>query len=96
MWTYDAWNQELKILESYIIPTHLTMAVCHDFLSTVLPELLSRCGAADWESFMVHTCWWSTHFLLAVREFLNNLFLKQWIARGEPTERPTRSPDLNP
>jgi hypothetical protein len=33
---------------------------------------------------------------LAVWEFLNNVFLEQWIGQGDPTVCPTHSPDLNP
>ena len=36
------------------------------------------------------------HFLLAVRESLNDLFPEQWMGRGWPTAWPARSPDLNP
>ena len=36
------------------------------------------------------------HSLLAVWEFLNGVFLKQWIGRGDPTACLAPSPDLNP
>jgi len=35
-------------------------------------------------------------FLFAVRQYLNTLFLEQWIAQGGTTTWPARSPDLNP
>ena len=57
---------------------------------------VARWECADWKSLTVHTCWRSTHFLLAVREFLDNLFLKQWIARSGQTEHPAPFPDVNP
>jgi len=66
------------------------------FCKKRLSRAVEKCGSADWGSFMDHACWWSAHFLLAVREFLNGLFLKHTIARSGPTERPAISPDLNP
>jgi hypothetical protein len=36
------------------------------------------------------------HFFPAVQEFLNSIFLAQWIGQGGPTARPAHSPDLNP
>jgi hypothetical protein len=36
------------------------------------------------------------HFLLAVRELLNNVFPEQRLGQGGPTACPVRSPDLNP
>jgi hypothetical protein len=35
------------------------------------------------------------HYLLAVREFLNNMFPEQWIEQGTPTAWPAPSRDLN-
>jgi hypothetical protein len=33
------------------------------------------------------------YFLLAVREFLNSVFLARWMGQGEPTAWSARSPD---
>jgi hypothetical protein len=36
------------------------------------------------------------HFLSAIYEFLNNMFLEQWIGQGGPVAWSAHSPDLNP
>jgi len=36
------------------------------------------------------------HFLPVVREFLNSVFLAQWIGQGGPAAWPSHSLDLNP
>jgi len=36
------------------------------------------------------------HFLPAVQEFLNSVFLAQWTGQGGPTAWPAHSPDLIP
>lgn len=71
-------------------------AVYRDFLRNVLPELLQN---VDLQTGILLR---STHdvaapyFLLALQEFLNNLFPEQRIARGGPTAWPAPPPDLQP
>jgi hypothetical protein len=71
------------------------VAVYHHFLRNVLPELLQdvdmQPGIHLW--FMHDGA--APHFLLVFRQFLNSVFLAQWIARGRPAAWPVRSPDLN-
>jgi hypothetical protein len=85
-----------RLLEGYFLPPCLTIADYHDFQRKVLPELLQDVD------LQTRINLWSVHdgappdFLFAFREFLNNVFLKQWTERGGQTSRPVPSPDLNP
>ena len=36
------------------------------------------------------------HFVLDVKEYLNNVFPNRWIGRSGPVQWPPRSPDLTP
>jgi hypothetical protein len=72
----------------------MTGAVYYDFISKALPLLLQIVDLQTrlYLSFM-HDA--AQHiFLLAVREFLNNVFPEQWIGRDGPTEGPVPSTDL--
>jgi hypothetical protein len=82
-------------LETYRLPPRLTGAVRHEFLRNFLPQLLQRLALLT----KVHL-WFARdgaprHFLLAVREFLNNVFPKQLMRRRGPTEWPAPSPNVN-
>jgi len=74
----------------YVLPPGLT-----DYLRIFVPELLQDVSLQTrlrlW--FMLGCA--PPHFLLEIREFLNNVFPEQWIGRGGPTAWPARSADLN-
>jgi hypothetical protein len=85
-----------RLLGTYFLPPCLTGAVYHNFLQNVLPELLQDVVLQT----RIHL-WFMhdgapPHFLLAVRQFLNNVFPEQWIEQGGPTAWPGSSPDLSP
>jgi hypothetical protein len=85
-----------RFLGPRLLTQHLTGAVYDNFLWNILSELLldatlqSRIGL--W--FMHDGA--PPHFLLALQEFLNSMFLEQWVGWGGPTAWHTRFPDLNP
>jgi hypothetical protein len=77
--SFHAGTAEDRLLGLYFLSTRLTGDVYHDFLQNVLPELLQD---VDLETriqlwFMHDNA--APHFLLAVWEFLNNVFLEQLI-----------------
>ena len=86
LWPYhDAGIAGNRLLGPSCLPPRLTGDVYRDFLSNVLPELLQ---VADLQA---RSQLWFMHdgvpplFLLAFREFLNNLFPERWMGRGGPT-----------
>ena len=85
-----------RLVGPYCLPPHLNGAVYHNFLRNFLPELLQdvylQTGIHLW--FMPDGA--PPHFLLEIWEFLNSVFLAQWIGQGGPTAWPTHSPDFNP
>ena len=86
--------QETDYWDSYFLPPRLTGAVYHDFLLNYHPELLQ---SVDLHTTRIHL-WFMhdgapSHFLLAVREFLN-VFPAHWMGGDGPTAWPARSPDL--
>ena len=46
--------------------------------------------------YWLHHAGAPAHFVLDVREHLNNVFPNRWIGRGGPVQWPPRSPDLTP
>jgi len=74
----------------------VTVAIYHDLLRNVLPELLQDVDLQKG----IYLC--STHdrdpphFLTAVQEFLNNVFLAVCVRRDGTTAWPTRSTDFSP
>jgi hypothetical protein len=87
---------EDRLLGPYYLPPHLTGAVYHDFLLNFLPGAVARRGSADGINLWSMHGGAPAHFLLAFREFLNNVFPQQWIEQGKPAARPACSPNLNP
>jgi hypothetical protein len=69
-----------KLPGPYCLPPHLTGVVDYHFLQNILPDLLQ---SADLQTTRLYL--WITHkgapeyFLLTVREFLNKVFMEQWI-----------------
>jgi hypothetical protein len=89
-----------RLLGHYFLPLCLTGAVYHDFLSEVFPELLEDVYL---QSRINLWCLHDdddddddddeapSHFLLAVQEFLNNVYPEQWVQQGKPTPWPAHS-----
>ena len=71
-------------------------AVYHDLLLNFLPELLQNVDLQTGILLQFTHDGAAPYFLLAFREFLNNMFLEQRIGPGGPTAWPARSPDLQP
>ena len=86
---------EGRLLGNYFHPPCLIGPVYHDFLRNLYPQLL-QIWVCRLLRFIFGSCVMGAppHFLLAVREFLNNVFPAQQIRGGEPTGWPARSPDL--
>jgi len=86
---------EGRLLGNYFLPPRLTGAVYRDFLRNLRPQLL-QIWVCRLQRFIYGSCIMGAppHFLLAFREFLNNVFPAQWIRGGGPTGWPARSPDL--
>jgi hypothetical protein len=84
-----------RLLGPYFLPPRPSEAVCHDFPRKVLPELLQYVHLQN----LIHL--WIMHdaappyFLVALREFLNNLFPER-IGQSELTVWPGPSPDFSP
>jgi hypothetical protein len=82
------------MLGRYSIQLRVTGATYHDLLRNVLPELLQD---VDLQA-EIYLCFMHDHalphFLIAVMEFLNNVFLPEFETRDGPTAWPARSPQL--
>ena len=80
----------------FSLPPCLTGNAYRDLLRNVLPEVLHDSGLqAGSQLWFMHDVA-PPRSLLAFPEFLNNMFLKQWLGKGGPTAWPVRSSDLNP
>jgi hypothetical protein len=73
-----------RLVGPYCLPTRLTGALCHDFLRNFLPELMQDVD------LQIRMCLWfmpvgaAPHFLLEFQEFLNSVFLAQWMEQSGP------------
>jgi hypothetical protein len=83
-----------RLLGSYVLHQLLTGDVYHDFLRNVLPEILQDVDL----QIRIHIRFMHDgapqRFLLAVWEFLNNVFPEQWLGWDGTTAWSVRSPDL--
>jgi len=59
--------------------------VFYDFLRNVIPALLEDVNLLTRVLLRFMRVGAPPHFHIAVREFLNNVFLGQWVGRGGPT-----------
>jgi hypothetical protein len=82
-------------LEPVILPNRRTRAVCPHFLVNYLQALLENMFLHQRQGVFMHDEA-PPHFLPTVRKHMNQTFGKQWIGRGGPVSRPSRSSDLNP
>lgn len=79
-----------------ILPNRLTGAAYLTFLQDELPGLLEDVPLETRQRMVFLHDGAPPHFLLAVRQYLNEQFGERWIGRGGPIPWPPRSPDLNP
>jgi len=84
------------MLGRYSLQLRVTGAIYHELLRNVLPELLQDVDLKNG----IYLCFMHDgappHFLIAVKEFLNNVFLAECVRRDGRTAWPTGSPDFNP
>jgi hypothetical protein len=89
-WSFHASIAGDRLLGPYCLPPRLSVAVYNDFLRNIILELSQD------EDLHARIHLWlmhdgaSPHFLLALREFLRNVFLEQRRGRGGPTAWPAR------
>jgi hypothetical protein len=80
----------------YSLQLRVTGAIYHDLLRNVLPEQLQDVDLQKG----IYLCSMHDsvppHFLIAVQEFLNNVFLAECVRRDWTTAWPARSPDFSP
>ena len=85
-----------SMLGRYSLQLRVTGAIDHDLLRNVLPELLQDVDLQKG----IYLCFMHDgappHFIIAVQEFLNNVFLAECLRRDGPTAWPARSPHFNP
>jgi hypothetical protein len=66
-----------SLLGPYFLPPHLPGTGYHYFLQNILPELLQDVDVQTRIHLWFMHYGTPPHFLLAVQEFLNNVFLEQ-------------------
>jgi hypothetical protein len=93
--SFHAGNAADRLVGPNCLPPHLTGALNHDFLRKFLPELLQDVDVQIRMHLWFMPDGAPPHFLPTVQEFLNSVFLAQWMGQGGPTAWPAHSPDLN-
>jgi len=79
-WSVYAGTTADRLLGSHLLPPRVTGAVDHNFLPNVLPELSKM-----WIHLWPIQDGAPTHFVLAVPQFLNNIYLSHLVGPGGPT-----------
>lgn len=93
---HDAGTAGNRLLGPSCLAPRLTGAAYSDILHDALPELLQVADLQARSQLWFMHDGAPPHFLLAFREFLNNLFPERWMGRGGPTAWSAPSSDLNP
>jgi hypothetical protein len=93
-------NVWIGVINNQLVGPHffdgpLTGQVYLNFLQNILPNLLANANVAIRGMYFQHDGA-PPHFLLAVRQHLNNVYGNRWIGRAGPISWPSRSPDFNP
>lgn len=85
-----------RLIGPFILPNRLNGQDYYNFLVSDLLELLEDVPVIERQRMWFMQDGAPPHYLLNVRQHLNEVYGEKWIGRGGPVSWPPRSPDLNP